>query len=147
VPSQIFLVKDIPKGPTGKVRRDQLHGLFGHLAQHQFVAPRTDVERSLELIFRDVLSCGPAGVDDNFFSLGGDSLKGAQVMARIRTQLAVEIAVPSLFSHPTIATLALQIEAAKANASDWTAALASEIEQMSDEEVARLLASEDPAVR
>jgi oxalate---CoA ligase len=147
VPSQILLVKDIPKGPTGKVQRDQLHGLFGHLAQHQFVAPRSDVERSLDLIFQDVLGCGPVGVDDDFFSIGGDSLKGAQVVARIRTRHAVEITVPIVFAHRTIATLAAQIEVAKANASEWHAKLESDIGQMSDEEVARLLAKEGIAVR
>ena len=108
-----------------------------------FEPPRNDFERSIETIFREVLGSAPVGVHDNFFALGGDSLEGAQVMARIRAQHGLEVGVPKLFAYPTIATLALEVEAAKVVADDVTSALASEIAQMSDEEVARLLSQEE----
>ena len=147
VPSSIIFVDAIPMGATAKVQRVSLYEKLGHLLDRAFVAPHTDIERSLDLIFRDVLGCGPTGINDNFFSLGGDSLKGAQVTARIRTTHGVEIAVTTLFSHPTLAALAVEVEAAKLTASQWTADLASEIERMSDDEVARQLANEGAAAQ
>ncbi len=143
VPSSIAFVDAVPKGVTGKIQRTTLHEKLGHLLRKAFIAPRSDIERSLDLVFRDVLGCEPVGVDDNFFFLGGDSLKGAQVMARIAAKHGVEVAVPVLFSHPTIASLAVEVEAAKTENDDWTRKLASDIDQMSDEEVARQLALED----
>jgi acyl-CoA synthetase (AMP-forming)/AMP-acid ligase II/aryl carrier-like protein len=143
VPSRIVFVDAIPQGATGKVQRASLYDQLAPQLVKTFEPPRTEFERSLEKIFREVLSCGPVGVQDNFFALGGDSLKGAQVMARIRAQHGLEIAVPKLFAYPTIANLAVEIEAAKAAADDLTRALASEIDQMSDEEVARLLSQEE----
>jgi oxalate---CoA ligase len=147
VPSCLVFVDAIPKGPTGKVQRTSLHEKLGHLIAKSYVAPRTDIERSLASIFKAVLNCEAVGANDNFFALGGDSLKGAQVMARIRAQHGVDIAVPALFNHPTVAMLAPQVEAAKQAVDDWSGKLASEIEQMSDEEVARLLAEEEAAAR
>ena len=111
------------------------------------MAPRNDLERSLEAIVRDVLGCGPVGVDDNFFALGGDSLRGTQVMARVAARHGVAIGVPMLFSHPTVATLAVAVEAARAAADAWARELAAEVGQMSEEEVARLLADEEAANR
>jgi len=145
VPSSIVFVDAIPKGATGKVQRTSLHEKLAHLFNKSFVAPRNDIERSLALIFREVLACEPISVNDNFFSLGGDSLKGAQVMARIGARHGVEVALSTLFSHPTIATLAVEVNATRAAAEDRYRKLESEIEQMSDEEVARLLAQEEAA--
>jgi 2-oxo-4-hydroxy-4-carboxy--5-ureidoimidazoline (OHCU) decarboxylase len=51
--------------------------------------------------------------------------------------------LPLLFRHPTIATLAAEVEAAKLAADGWAKRLEAEIDQMSDEEVARLLADEE----
>lgn len=143
VPSSLLLVDVIPKGATGKVQRTGLYGQFKHLLRKNFVAPATDTERSLALIFREVLGGEPVGADDNFFAIGGDSLKGAQVMARIRATHGVELAVPALFGHPTVATLAREVEAADATARLLLGSLEAEIEGLSDEEVVRLLAQEE----
>ncbi len=145
VPSCVVFVDAIPKGATGKVQRTHLHERLGHLIARSFVAPTTELERSLASIIRTVLGCEPVGLNDNFFALGGDSLKGAQVIARIRAQHSVELAVPALFAHPTVAELAGAVEAARSVADDWSSHLAREIEQLSDEEVTRLLAQEEAA--
>jgi len=143
VPSAIVFVDAIPKGATGKVQRTSLHEKLGSLIAKPFVAARSDVERSLEAIFREVLVCAPVGVYDNFFALGGDSLKAARVMTRITARHGVELALPLLFRHPTIVALAAEVEAAKLAADRWAKQLEAEIDQMSDEEVARLLAEEE----
>ena len=143
VPSRILFVDAIPKGATDKVQRIGLYEKLAHLMSKAFVAPRNDMERSLALIFHEVLGRVPISVNDNFFSLGGDSLKGAQVLARIRTHHGVEIAVPTLFSCPTIATLAIEVDVAATAASHLRGVLEAELEQMSDEEVVRFLAQDE----
>ena len=145
VPSAIVFVDAIPKGATGKVQRTSLHAKLGHLLASAFVSPRTELERSLEAIFGEVLGCGTVGVHDNFFVLGGDSLKGTQVIARINARHLVALPIPVLFRHPTIAALALEVGAALADSASASNQLAAEIAALSDEEVALLLAEEDVA--
>jgi aryl carrier-like protein len=139
VPSQILLVDAIPRGATGKVQRTTLHGSLASLLRRPFVEPCTELQRSVAETFREVLECGPLGLDDNFFAMGGDSLKGARVIARLNVQQGLDLPVIALFSHPTVAKIAELVELALAERSSEDAALVSEIEALSDDEVERLL--------
>lgn len=132
VPSAVLQVASIPKGPTGKVQRTTLHEKLGALLQRPFVAPRTEMEARVQAVFADVLGGAGAGIDDNFFALGGDSLKGMRVVARLNADLALELPVAVLFRHPTAATLAAEIDAL----------LDADLAALSDTEVARLLAAD-----
>jgi amino acid adenylation domain-containing protein len=75
-------------------------------------APRTPLEGALAGIWAEIFA-RPVGIHDNFFDLGGHSLLAARALSRVRTLLDVEIPLRSLFSAPTVARLAEQIEAAR----------------------------------
>ena len=143
VPSSIVFVDAIPTEATGKIQRAGLFGRLQHLMAKPVRAPSTETEKSLEAIFRSVLDCDGVGADDNFFALGGDSLKAAQVISRILAQHGVDLTIPTLFTHGTIAQLAVAVDTAREAAEKHRLDLAAEIGQMSDEEVARLLAEEE----
>jgi acyl-CoA synthetase (AMP-forming)/AMP-acid ligase II/acyl carrier protein len=132
VPSAVLQVSSIPKGPTGKVQRTSLHEKLGALLQRPFVAPRTEMEARVQAVFAEVLGGSPAGIDDNFFALGGDSLKGMRAVARLNAELALELPVATLFRHPSAALLAAEIDAL----------LDADLAALSDTEVAQLLAGE-----
>ena len=100
-----------------------------------------DTEREIAAIFEAVLGSSLAA-DGNFFAAGGDSLKGTQVVARVNARLGVALAVPALFQHPTARELARHVATEKAALEATDAELTSQIEQLSDDEVARLLAEE-----
>jgi acyl-CoA synthetase (AMP-forming)/AMP-acid ligase II/acyl carrier protein len=140
VPSRIVFVDAIPKGPTGKVQRTSLHEKLGPALAAAFVALRTEAERTIEAIFREVLKCGPLGAQANFFAAGGDSLRGSQVIGRLNERLSLELPATAIFRYPTIAELAQAVEASTRAAADHARLLKSEIDALSDEEVARLLA-------
>jgi len=147
VPSQIVFVDAIPTSDTGKVRRTTLHEKLGASLQRPFVAPASEIERSVEAIFRDVLECGSLGIHDNFFGLGGDSLKAAHLIARINAEHGLQLPAVAVFRHPSIAEIAASIERAKTRLSDEEAALSAEIDALSDEEVERLLRESDEPPR
>jgi amino acid adenylation domain-containing protein len=72
----------------------------------EYVAPLTEVEKSLTEIWSEILGIKQIGVQDNFFELGGHSLTAAQVMSRIRDQFEVELPLRALFETPTVSHLA-----------------------------------------
>jgi acyl carrier protein len=74
-----------------------------------YVAPRDAVEAQIAAIFSAVTGAVPIGVNDNFFALGGDSLQGFQVVARIRSALQVSLSIVDLFGIPTVAQLAAAV--------------------------------------
>jgi aryl carrier-like protein len=112
VPSQIIIVAEIPKGPTGKVQRI---GLGDTLAAHlkaDYAPPRSGVESTLVELWTQVLPPQPElfSIYDNFFRLGGDSLMATQVLSRITAVFGVELTLRALFENPTIAGLSERIQ-------------------------------------
>src|SRR5262249_14552326 len=77
-----------------------------------FVGPRTPIEELLAGIWAHVLEVEAVGIHDNFFALGGHSLRAMQVISRLRRTLQVEMPVRVLFEAPTVASLAQCIEVA-----------------------------------
>ncbi|HLP57758.1 MAG TPA: amino acid adenylation domain-containing protein, partial [Candidatus Deferrimicrobium sp.] len=77
---------------------------------NSYVAPRTYIEKSLTQIWQRLTGFDQIGIDDNFFDLGGDSLKAITLIARIHKELNVKVSLPELFNTPTIKKIAEMIE-------------------------------------
>lgn len=143
LPSTFLFVDELPVGELGKIKRGELREAFAHLLQKDLTRAQTDTQRSVEAIFREVLRNGPVGLDDSFFALGGDSLSGMRVIARINERHALGLTASALFAHPTIAELAQAIDRASSAPGNMADEIAREIASLSDEEVHRLLAQEE----
>jgi NAD(P)-dependent dehydrogenase (short-subunit alcohol dehydrogenase family)/acyl carrier protein len=112
--------------------------------QTEYVAPRTALEQGVAEAWQAVLGFERIGVNDNFFSLGGDSLAAIQLCSRLRAAFQVELTVHTLFDEPTIAALAVRVERLQqdnAAASEDLLRQIEMLESMSEEEVAKLLAT------
>lgn len=143
VPSTIILVDRIPRSETSKVQRARLHETFASQLKRQFVAPRTPLEQSLAAILSAVLDRETIGVEDNFFSSGGDSLAGIRATTRINREHGIKLPAATLFRYPTIASLAPEVTRRIETLRAESARLEQEVAALSDEEVARLLAAEE----
>ena len=106
IPSQLVVVDEIPKGATGKIQRFGLEARLAERLKPAFVRPRDAIEAHVAAIFCDVLGIDTVSAFDNFFALGGDSLRGFQVLTRLRAQLRVDVSIHELFREPTVAQLA-----------------------------------------
>lgn len=109
VPSQIFIVKSIPKGTTGKIKRQELASYFCDQLTPIYVAPRTEIEVKIAQIWSQVLRLDTIGVDDNFFALGGNSLLATQVISRLHQAFEIKLSFLNFFSAPTVAGLSQEI--------------------------------------
>jgi acyl carrier protein len=147
LPGAIVIVEALPRTPSGKIDKRALPEPAVEQTQSaEYVAPRTPVEEAVAGIWAEVLGLSEFGVQDDFFTLGGHSLLATRVVAQVRSDFAVELPLHSLFTCPTVASLADEVVRMMGAAeADETARLVVELEGMSDEEAERLLA-EDPPV-
>lgn len=131
IPSMFVKLEALPLNASGKVDRAALPtpNEDNTLRDNDLVAPRTPIEERLAAALASLLALDRVSVEDNFFLLGGHSLLGTQLIARIRDAFGVELSLHTLFDAPTISQLAAQIEAL----------LVAKLEAMSEEEAASLL--------
>lgn len=109
VPTQIVVLKTLPKLANGKCDRKTLAAQPLPSEQRPFTAPRTEKEHILAQLWSQVLGQDPVGIYDNFFELGGDSILCIQMVGRA-TQLGLRFTPKQLFDHPTIAELATVVD-------------------------------------
>ncbi|MGC9671571.1 amino acid adenylation domain-containing protein, partial [Planosporangium sp. 12N6] len=118
VPSAFVALDALPLNPNGKLDRRALPAPdFGSGASAGYVAPRTEAERILAGVWAEVLGVERVGVEDNFFSLGGDSILSIQVVTRAR-QAGLRLSSKDIFLRQTIASLALLASAALPETAD-----------------------------
>jgi len=142
VPSAFVALERLPLSPNGKMDRRALPvpGESRPPAK-VFIAPRTRAEELLSGIFGQVLRLKRVSVEDDFFDLGGHSLLATGVVARIRDAFGIELPVRSLFEAPSVAQLAaLVARALETRAGTDLGQVLAQVEQLSDEEVAKMLA-------
>jgi len=139
-PSDFVFLDQMPRTANGKVDRRALpkpvrSGRAGSVSR---VPPSSLIERQVAAIWSAVLGIEEFGVDENFFALGGNSLRAAQVVARVRKTIGSSVSVRTVFEAPTIAGFAAAIEKGR-EGKEEIGELLLEIEAMSDEEASSLL--------
>jgi acyl carrier protein len=75
-----------------------------------FTLPGTETEKRVAAIIGGLLELDDVGMDENFFMMGGHSLLGAQLIARLRKDFGVQIGLRSLFAAPTVGELSSEID-------------------------------------
>ena len=111
VPNQFVLLDQLPLTPMGKVDRAGLPtpDPERRASTSGYLPPTNDVEAAVCQIWQDVLGLPQVGIQDNFFDLGGHSLKATQVISRVTKDLQITIPLRELFNFPTVAAFAAQI--------------------------------------
>ncbi|MEO6064828.1 MAG: phosphopantetheine-binding protein, partial [Bryobacteraceae bacterium] len=120
-------------------------GAQNPVARPQADPPRTDLERQLANIWAETMGLAAVGVHEDFFDLGGHSLLAVQLLSRVRQELGVDLSLEVVYGGDfTVAELAKAIEIREIEqvGADRYAALLEELEGLSDEEAARMLAAE-----
>ncbi|WP_139487939.1 non-ribosomal peptide synthetase [Brevibacillus dissolubilis] len=110
IPSHFVQLDKMPLTPNGKLDRKALPQPDGRMSRGtEYEAPRTEQEVALACIWQEVLGIEQVGIVDNFFDLGGDSIKAIRLVARMEQPLGRKIQLRELYAHPTIKGLATEI--------------------------------------
>lgn len=133
VPVSFVRLERLPLTANGKVDRKSLPAAeeSNTLRDRAYTAARTDMERTVAGMLERLLNLEHVDVDDNFFSLGGHSLLGAQLIARVRDTFGIEMPLRVIFEAPSVAELSAEIDRL----------LDAKLEAMSESEVQHLLES------
>ena len=103
VPAAIMVLDRMPLTSNGKLDRSALPAPVFESAGYR--APQTPAEVTIAAIFADVLGTDRVGVDDDFFAVGGDSIRSIQVVARARAA-GLNLTAQDVFKHGNVAELA-----------------------------------------
>ncbi|MGB7605590.1 MAG: amino acid adenylation domain-containing protein, partial [Lutisporaceae bacterium] len=107
IPSYFVQLEKLPLTVNGKIDRKALPEPDGSMASGiTYEAPTNAIEEKLVTIWQEILKINKIGIRDNFFDLGGHSLKATILVSRIHKELNVEIPLREVFSKPTIRDMA-----------------------------------------
>jgi amino acid adenylation domain-containing protein len=110
VPSVVMVLDDLPRTPNGKTDRKRLP--LPDVAQAGdagYVAPRGPVEEAVAEMWCEVLRLDRVGVLDDFFTVGGHSLRITQILSRVREAFGVDLSLREVYERPTIEAIAQAI--------------------------------------
>ncbi len=110
VPGRFLSLTVLPLTSHGKLDRRALPEVTGERPEMEeaWVAPRNPVEEILAAVWAQVMGADRVGIHDNFFALGGDSIRSLQVLAAARDR-GVSLTLLQLFQHQTIAALSREL--------------------------------------
>jgi FkbM family methyltransferase len=109
VPAHIVPLARLPLTTSGKVDRNALPEPDIR-PDKGFAAPTSDTERRIARVWQEVLGLEKVGINDNFFQLGGHSLKATTVISNINRLLGIRVPLVEMFKTPTIRGMAQYIE-------------------------------------
>ncbi|MBN2862737.1 MAG: amino acid adenylation domain-containing protein [Bacteroidales bacterium] len=105
IPSYFIPIDQMPKTPSGKIDRKALpEPDYMIRTGVEYEAPRNEQEEILKEVWQGVLGMENISIHDNFFALGGDSIKALQISARLQKH-GLKMEVRDLFLHTTIGDL------------------------------------------
>jgi NAD(P)-dependent dehydrogenase (short-subunit alcohol dehydrogenase family)/acyl carrier protein len=98
IKKKAYLDDDREEKVQAKVERPRLSSAY--------IAPQTDTEKRLAILFENFFGIAGIGTGDNFFELGGDSLKAMMLLKRMKNEFDISITLTDFFQHDRIGTIA-----------------------------------------
>ncbi|MCP4151528.1 MAG: amino acid adenylation domain-containing protein, partial [bacterium] len=116
LPSFFIKLEKIPLTTNGKIdRKALLQHSISNIKSQTYTAPRNDIEKKMVEIWREILEIREKkiSIDEDFFHIGGHSLKATVMAARIHKEFNAQIPLTEIFKNPTIRQLAAKLNEAR----------------------------------
>ncbi|MCD8926416.1 condensation domain-containing protein, partial [Staphylococcus epidermidis] len=108
IPMYMMQIDELPVTSNGKLNKKALPEIKVQHKTH--VEPQNETEKMLVDVFKNVLNLDSVSTEDNFFEIGGHSLKAISVINNIENQIDVRIPLKTIFEHPTVKQLTVAIK-------------------------------------
>lgn len=110
IPSYFIQISKMPLTPNGKVDRKALPEPDEDVkTASEYEAPRNETEEKLIAVWQEVLDRDKIGINDNFFEIGGDSIKALQIVSKL-SRADLKLQVKDLFTNPAIKQLSKYVK-------------------------------------
>lgn len=114
LPTFFVPIDALPLSPNQKVNRKALPDPMDTI--HRFtIQPTSELEQKIQTIWSEILGHDHIGIEDNFFKVGGDSVRIIRVQVALEKQLSRSVPTPKLFEHYTIKELAEYLAGTRTN--------------------------------
>lgn len=131
LPQHIVMLDEFPLTPNGKTDIKQLPlPTAKENKVKSYIAPKNETEEKLASLWEDFFGMEQISIDDNFFEIGGNSMKAFQLLSILNTNLGTDLKILSFFQFPTIRTLAQTID--ESHTSQLVAIEENEMEDVED---------------
>ncbi len=110
VPGHILQLEDFPLTHNGKISRKKLAERAIELKERILTAPQTNTEKVLAELWKSILVVNEISTTDDFFEIGGHSLKAIQLILSIHKKLNVQIRLKDVFEYPKLVDLAAYVD-------------------------------------
>jgi len=120
VPGHFVELEQMPLTPNGKIDRKALQKIerSARLEDTEYVPPRNQVEEKLVKLWKSELGLDRVGIKDNYFNIGGDSIKSIRLINLVNESLAVNFKIVDLYENSTIEELAAKVNPAQREGPD-----------------------------
>ena len=109
VPTLFVQMDALPLSPNNKVDRKNLPDPIEAIRSQTTVQPTSELEQQIQAVWSEILGHNRIGIEDNFFNIGGDSVRIIRTQAALEKQLCRHIPTPKMFEHYTIKALAVYL--------------------------------------
>ncbi|NIM15673.1 MAG: amino acid adenylation domain-containing protein [Candidatus Aminicenantes bacterium] len=110
IPAYFLEIDQIPLTPNGKIDNRTLLNLNEVIAEAEYVEPRNETEEKLVQIWKNLLDTQRIGIKDNFFNIGGDSIKSIRLMNLINEEFNKKFELADIYENETIEKLAEKVQ-------------------------------------
>ena len=110
VPAFLIEIEQIPLLSNGKINKKALpKPVVNETTQHNYVAPRLNIEQQVANVWQDLLNIDNVGIHDDFFRIGGHSLLAVKMMSKLKDLFDLDLKIAELFESSTIYHLGAKI--------------------------------------
>jgi amino acid adenylation domain-containing protein len=102
VPAHLLFLDKLPLTPNGKLDRKALPKPDASQLRQEYMAPQSELEQQIAIIWADVLKVDRVGLTDNFFDLGGHSLLAVQIISQVNNRLGIDLPLQLIFESPML---------------------------------------------
>ncbi|AJI75373.1 D-alanine--poly(phosphoribitol) ligase, subunit 1 [Francisella philomiragia subsp. philomiragia ATCC 25015] len=101
IPDLYVKLDKFPLTPNGKIDRKNLPEPDLSALQSEYIAPRNEIEKKIATIWSDIIGINQIGIDDSFFSIGGNSIKAIAVISALQSE-GLKLSISDIFDYKTI---------------------------------------------